>query len=177
MPSTVQWGEIISKEKSTLNNQLPAVYRCITINPVLSGRPIRKKYFKILIEIMRKAERCVLTFKKSLFKYWLFTQYLMHKELRHIYEKAGTQKQKLSFKNGLTPLCLSAIYVYLLLSSMMVCAIRDDFYLLYRLVVAFLFIAPPLLHIGFAPKSHHFFWKKRGYSFILPRILYIPQQF
>ena len=126
---------------------------------------------------MRKAERCVLTFKKSLFKYWLFTQYLMHKELRHIYEKAGTQKQKLSFKNCLTPLCLSAIYVYLLLSSMMVCAIRDDFYLLYRLVVAFLFIAPPLLHIGFAPKSHHFFWKKRGYSFILPRILYIPQQF
>ena len=58
-------------------------------------------------------------------------------ELRHIYEKAGTQKQKLSFKNGLTPLCLSAIYVYLLLSSMMVCAIRDDFYLLYRLFVAF----------------------------------------
>ena len=126
---------------------------------------------------MRKAERSVLIVKKLLFKYWLFTQYLMHKELRHIYEKAGTQKQKLSFKNGLTPLCLSAIYVYLLLSSMMVCAIRDDFYLLYRLVVAFLFIAPPLLHIGFAPKSHHFFWKKRGYSFILPRILYIPQQF
>ena len=126
---------------------------------------------------MRKAGRRVHTFKKSLFKYWLFAQYLMHKELRHIYEKAGTQKQKLSFKNGLTPLCLSAIYVYLLLSSMMVCAIRDDFYLLYRLVVAFLFIAPPLLHIGFAPKSHHFFWKKRGYFFILPRILYIPQQF